>query len=206
MGGRGWGSGPVLGVRRASLSLGEKLLWKSRRRWKQAPGSQGSLWLLLAKPLSNARWEASAKSERAPNPLPASPPEPDKPNKSYSNPGEEGGGDGGNGGSSTFKAHRPIPPLFRSIWGLQAAPVPFAARPRGERVCVGEHSKEILNCIINRLKITSAVLCSQSCPRSSAGDPALTALGFIPGVPGSWHGPPRQAHTLPAPKDPLRRE
>lgn len=34
----------------------------------EAPGSQGSLWLLLAKPLSNARWEASAKSERLPTP------------------------------------------------------------------------------------------------------------------------------------------
>lgn len=58
----------MLGARGASLSPGEKLRWKSRRRWKQAPGSQGSLWLLLAKPLSNARWEASAKSERLPTP------------------------------------------------------------------------------------------------------------------------------------------
>lgn len=45
------------------------------RWWKQASGSQGSLWLLLAKPLSNARWEASAKSERLPTPSLASPPE-----------------------------------------------------------------------------------------------------------------------------------
>lgn len=46
-------------------------------------------------------------------------------------------------------------------------------------LCVwgGKHSKEILNCIINRLKITSAVLCSQSCPRAPW-------LGVHPGGPG----------------------
>lgn len=66
----------------------------------------------------------------------------------------------------------------------------------------GKHSKEILNCIINRLKITSAVLCSQSCPRPPAGDPALMALGFIPGVPGSRHGPPRDAQGRPHPPGP----
>lgn len=54
--GQGWGQGSIAFPRREAAVE------------KQAPGSQGSLWLLLAKPLSNARWEASAKSERLPTP------------------------------------------------------------------------------------------------------------------------------------------